>query len=80
MFQKCPNDVRPTWFVFAGMGTQWPAMGRDMMTIEAFRKSISRSDAVLAPYGINLYDTIMKGEDVSESILLSFVGIAAIQV
>ena len=66
--------------MFSGMGTQWPAMGRNMMTIEVFRDSIKTSDAILAPYGINLYETIMAKKDVCESIMLSFVGIVAIQV
>ena len=81
IFQKCSPDRRPVWWVFAGMGTQWPQMGRKMMTIDAFRQSIQRSETVLSPYGIQLADIILKGaDDVFDSTILSFVGIAAIQV
>lgn len=63
------------------MGTQWPQMGRSMMSIDAFHGSIKRSDATLAVHGVKLYDLIMKGgNDAFESTLNSFIGIAAIQV
>lgn len=69
------------WFVFAGMGTQWQGMGRKMMEIDVFRKSILQSDLVLKPYNVHLYDLIMEGDDAAfENIVNSFVGIAAIQV
>lgn len=69
------------WFVFAGMGTQWHGMGRSMMQIKGFYESIMRSDAVLKPYDLNLYDLIMTGDSsVFDSTVHSFVGIAAIQV
>ena len=69
------------WFVFAGMGTQWTGMGRDLMCIKVFRDSILRSDAILQPYGIHLHDLLMNSsESAFNSTLNSFVGIAAIQV
>jgi len=79
--QKVSSEVRPVWFVFAGMGTQWPHMGRDLMTIDCFRESIMRSDAVLRPHGIQLCDLLMDSkEDTFNDTVNSFVGIAAIQV
>ncbi|XP_033753240.1 LOW QUALITY PROTEIN: fatty acid synthase-like [Pecten maximus] len=79
--QPCDTTDRPVWFVFAGMGTQWYGMGRQMMEIEVFKKSILKSDAVLRPYGMCLYDLLMKGEEkMFEDTLNSFVSIAAIQV
>ncbi|ESO84944.1 hypothetical protein LOTGIDRAFT_235996 [Lottia gigantea] len=79
--QKSSGDNRPVWFVFAGMGTQWYGMGKTMMELEIFKRSILESDAVLKPHGINLYDLIMHGDDKTfENTLHSFVGIAAIQV
>ena len=35
------------WYVFPGMGCQWSGMGRDMMTIPTFRKSIERLSSFL---------------------------------
>ncbi|XP_060080138.1 fatty acid synthase-like [Ylistrum balloti] len=79
--QSCDTSERPVWFVFDGMGTQWHGMGRQMMKMELFKNSIMKSDAVLRPYGLCLYDLLMKGEEsVFEDTLNSFVAIAAIQV
>ena len=79
--QKTTLDKRPVWFVFAGMGTQWHGMGRKMMENELFKQSIMKSDDVLKPYNINLYDMLMEGEEATfEKTVNSFVGIAAIQV
>lgn len=81
LLQSCDTADRPVWFVFAGMGTQWYGMGRQMMKIALFKKSILRSDAVLRPYGVTLYNMLTTGgEDVFDDTLNSFVGIAAIQV
>ena len=69
------------WFVFAGMGTQWHGMGRDLMQLNVFKQSIMKSDAVLRQQGLKLYDLLMEGDETTfKDTLNSFVGIAAIQV
>jgi len=79
--QKVSSEVRPVWFVFAGMGTQWPHMGRDLMTLDCFRESIMQSDALLRPYGVQLCDLLMDSkDDTFNDTVNSFIGIAAIQV
>ncbi|XP_060583977.1 fatty acid synthase-like [Ruditapes philippinarum] len=79
--QKISSEMRPVWYVFAGMGTQWHGMGRKMMEIDTFKSSILRSDAVLKPYNLNLFDMLMNGDESTfEDTVNSFVGIAAIQV
>ena len=70
---------RPVWFVFAGMGTQWAGMGRDLLGIPVFHESILRSDTILQAHNVPLYDMIAQG-DAFDDILNSFVAIAAIQV
>ncbi|UJR30710.1 hypothetical protein I4U23_018230 [Adineta vaga] len=79
--QKCSNERRPIWLIFSGMGTQWSGMGRDLMEIELFRKSIEQSSAVLKKYDIDLNKLIVSStpEDLDKPVN-SFVGIAAIQV
>ena len=75
------SEVRPVWFVFDGVGCQWPQMGRDLMTLDCFRESIMRSDAVMKPYGIDVFGLLMvSNDDTFNSIVNSFVGIAAVQV
>ena len=79
--QKAGPDGRPVWFVFAGMGTQWHGMGRDLMQLDTFKQSIMRSDAILRQHGLQLYDMLMNGDQSTfNQTLNSFVGIAAIQV
>ena len=56
-------------------------MGKEMMSIPRFKKSIRKSDAVLRPYGVELYKLLTEGSDDDfNDTLNSFVGIAAIQV
>ena len=56
-------------------------MGRDLITLDCFRESIMRSDALLRPHGIQLYDLLMNSkEDTFSSTVNSAVGIVAIQV
>lgn len=79
--QKVLSEVRPVWFVFSGMGTQWQYMGRDLMILDCFRESIMQSDAALRPYGVQLYDLIIHPQDDTfANVVNSFVGIVAIQV
>lgn len=69
------------WYVFAGMGTQWVGMGRDLLALDIFRESMQRSDAVLRPLGIPLLDLIMsESPKAFDNTLHSFVGLASIQV
>lgn len=79
--QKCVNTGRPLWFVFSGMGSQWPSMGRQMMKFEVFKQSIMSCDAILQCHGVSLYDMIMKGgARIYDECLNSFLGITSIQV
>jgi hypothetical protein len=56
-------------------------MGRDMMALDVFKKSIMKSDAVLSVHGVKLYDLIMTAEESAfEDTVNSFIGIVAIQV
>lgn len=69
------------WYVFAGMGTQWHGMARDLMSLDVFRQSIMKCDRALQPLGVKLYELIMTGDDKTfEDSLNSFICIAAIQV
>jgi len=61
--QKVSSEVGPAWFVFAGMGSQWPRMGRDLMTLDSFRESIVRSDTVLRQTGIDLVDLVTRSDE-----------------
>ncbi|XP_049809979.1 fatty acid synthase isoform X1 [Schistocerca nitens] len=75
------GEKRPVWFVFSGMGTQWPGMGSDLLQIEVFEKAIRKCSEALQPEGVNLYDTIVNGTEATfDNVLNSFISVAAIQV
>lgn len=75
------DEKRPIWFVFSGMGTQWPGMGRELLGIDVFRRSLWRCAEALRPHGIDLMDIIMNStEETFENVINSFVSIAALQV
>lgn len=79
--RRCAPDKRPIWYVFSGMGAQWVGMGRDLMKLDLFHKSIMKSNEILKPYGIDMYDLLMNSDETTfDDILNSFVSIACIQV
>ncbi|KAL6257977.1 hypothetical protein P5V15_011573 [Pogonomyrmex californicus] len=75
------GTARPIWFVFSGMGSQWPGMGIELMKFPIFAKAIQKCDAVLRPRGIDIINILTnKDKSTFDNILHSFVGIAAIQI
>ncbi|KAK5643465.1 hypothetical protein RI129_007310 [Pyrocoelia pectoralis] len=75
------RGYRPIWFVFSGMGSQWPGMAKQLMQLDVFRNSIKRSAETLKPHGVNLEGIIINGnENTFENVLNSFVSIAAVQI
>lgn len=81
--KQIPSEERPVWYIFSGMGTQWPGMAKHLMHMEVFANSIRRSAEVLEPYGIDLISLVTNGvkdSSNSRSIIPAFVSIAAVQV
>ncbi|XP_075990948.1 fatty acid synthase-like [Anticarsia gemmatalis] len=76
------NDVRrPLWFVYSGMGSQWPGMGTQLMAIPTFAAAIQKCNEVLSPLGIDIVDVITNPDKKTfDNILNSFMGIAAVQI
>ena len=75
------GERRPLWYVFSGMGSQWPAMAKGMMGLPMFASSIQKSCEILKPYRIDLMELIC-GDDpkVLETTVAPFVAIAAVQI
>ncbi|KAF7995900.1 hypothetical protein HCN44_007007 [Aphidius gifuensis] len=72
---------RPIWFVFSGMGSQWPAMGAALLRFPVFAQAISKCDAILRPKNINIYNILINPDKSTfDNIINSFVGIAAVQI
>ncbi|KAL1132200.1 hypothetical protein AAG570_010157 [Ranatra chinensis] len=63
------------------MGSQWPGMGTSLMKLPTFAEAIQKCHAALEPKGVDLIN-ILTNPDPStfDSILNSFVGIAAVQI
>lgn len=82
VFQKTPTTgVRPVWYVFSGMGSQWSKMGRDLMSLDVFKQSIAKSDAALKDTGLSVHDLIVDSTESSfNSATNSFVAIVVVQV
>ncbi|XP_050549365.1 fatty acid synthase [Spodoptera frugiperda] len=75
------GEPRPVWFVFSGMGSQWPGMAKALMQLPAFATSITRSAAALRPHGIDLVNIITEAPaEAFNDVVNSFVSIAAVQV
>ncbi|KAK0084976.1 hypothetical protein PV325_006291 [Microctonus aethiopoides] len=75
------QEKRPIWYIFSGMGSQWAGMGKQLFAIETFERSLRRCAEALKPEGIDLLNIILNGtNETFESVLNSFVSIAAIQV
>lgn len=75
------SERKQLWYVFTGMGSQWPGMGRGLMSLEPFARAIYNCAAALRPEGVDLLDIINNSQpNTFDNILFSFVGIAAVQV
>lgn len=73
--------TRPVWFIYTGVGCQWPTMGRDLLKFDTFKDSFNRCAEALKPYGIDLYDIVTSDDPtVLEDIRHSFTAICAVQV
>lgn len=69
------------WFVFSGMGSQWPAMAASLMKLPVFAAAIERSHQTLQPKGVDLIKILTSPDAKTfDNILNSFVGIAAVQI
>ncbi|KAH8412789.1 hypothetical protein KR009_005739 [Drosophila setifemur] len=75
------EEGRPIWFVYAGMGSQWASMAKDLMQLEVFRKSIEHCAQVLAKVDFDLIDVLTRStERTFDNMLYSFVSVSAVQV
>jgi fatty acid synthase len=75
------DEKRPLWYIYSGMGSQWASMAKDMMQVDAFKKSIYRCADALRTEGIDLLDILTKSDEARfENILESFTAITAVQV
>ncbi|KAJ0175955.1 hypothetical protein K1T71_008129 [Dendrolimus kikuchii] len=79
--EYCLNSIRPIWFVYSGMGSQWAGMGADLMRIPTFSAVVEKCRRVLEPKGVDIIRILTEPDKtIFDNILNCFVGIAAIQI
>jgi fatty acid synthase len=79
--QLYPGIKRPVWFVFTGMGSQWPGMGKSLLKLPIFATAIEKFHRVLEPHGVDLMNIITSDNPKTYfNFLNCFLGIAACQV
>ncbi|MBI3899302.1 MAG: SDR family NAD(P)-dependent oxidoreductase [Gammaproteobacteria bacterium] len=71
----------PVWFVFPGMGAQWPGMGRALLVLAPFRAAIERCAAALVGTAIDLERLLTQADaaDFNDP-TKAFVGLTAVQI
>ncbi|XP_025265005.1 fatty acid synthase-like [Camponotus floridanus] len=75
------DEKRPVWFLFSGMNTQWPGMGRELLDIETCQRSLQRCADVLKEHNVDLMNIIINGTDETyENVMVATVSIVAIQI
>ncbi|KAK6634166.1 hypothetical protein RUM44_004774 [Polyplax serrata] len=78
---EVPNEKRPIWFVYSGMGSQWVGMGKRMLQYPILEKSLMRCAAALKTAGLDLISILCSDDEkVFDSVIHSFTAIAAMQV
>lgn len=79
--QLFTTERRPIVWVYAGIGSQWPEMGTDLLNIPLFAQTFRKCHDVLMPTGLNLMEIITSPDKRTfDSVLNSYVGIAAIEI
>uniref|UniRef100_A0A1I8BMW0 Fatty acid synthase n=1 Tax=Meloidogyne hapla TaxID=6305 RepID=A0A1I8BMW0_MELHA len=56
------TEPRPIWFIYSGMGSQWPGMGKQLMQIPLFDNSLKESSETLKEFGLDVYG-MLKNSD-----------------
>jgi acyl transferase domain-containing protein len=80
-FQYYPGSKRPVWFVFSGVGSQWPGMGKSLLQFPVFASAIEKCQEALKPHGVDVINVITSDDPrIFNNIVNCFVGIAACQV
>uniref|UniRef100_A0A0N4ZTR7 Fatty acid synthase n=1 Tax=Parastrongyloides trichosuri TaxID=131310 RepID=A0A0N4ZTR7_PARTI len=61
--QKVPlNETRPIWFVYSGMGSQWPGMAQGLMSIPLVNESLKASSKCLERFGMDVYGMLCNSD------------------
>lgn len=80
MTSNTDKQKRPLVWVFPGIGSQWPQMGKDLLNIPIFKQTIERCNKILSSKGLDLFHIITTDDrNIFENILHAYVGINSIE-
>lgn len=75
------DEKRPIWYIYTGMGCQWPALAKDLMNLEVFRNTINRCADALRPHGVDLIQMLTASDEAAmETFLIPCIAISAVQI
>ncbi|GMT36007.1 hypothetical protein PFISCL1PPCAC_27304 [Pristionchus fissidentatus] len=76
------TEPRPIYYIYSGMGSQWPGMAQKLMVIPAFDNSLKESSKCLEEYGIDVYGMLCNSDaaQYQGNPLNCILAIAAIQI
>uniref|UniRef100_H2Y3E5 Fatty acid synthase n=1 Tax=Ciona intestinalis TaxID=7719 RepID=H2Y3E5_CIOIN len=79
-FEKA-KPRRDIWFICTGMGSQWNGMGRHLLQIPVFAKSIDACTDALKDYNFNVKELIIGSNSTTyDNLVNSVVGLVAVQI
>lgn len=79
--EETSPERRPLYYVFTGMGAQWPAMAKPLMHCDMFADTIRHLSRILQPYGVDLIKLLTSKDAAPLSRPVGcFVSIAAVQI
>ncbi|CAG2106246.1 unnamed protein product [Medioppia subpectinata] len=61
------KSARPLWLVFPGLGGQWPAMAKALMTIKIFADKVEECHQILHEFGIDLKNLLLSEDKTAMS-------------
>ncbi|CAI4233223.1 unnamed protein product [Auanema sp. JU1783] len=76
------TESRPVYFIYSGMGSQWPGMAQKLMCIPMFDESLRASSKCLEEFGLDVYKMLCNSdpEQYKSNTLNCMLAITAIQI
>lgn len=79
--KRADGNKLPIVWMFSGMGSQWPTMGKSLMIFPKFRETVELCHNILQQFGIDLIAIVTSDNPkIFDHILNAFVGISCIQI
>lgn len=79
--KRVDGNKLPVVWLFSGMGSQWPTMGKSLMIFPQFRETVDFCHKILEPFGIDLLSVITSDDPKTfDHIVNAFIGISCIQI